>query len=542
MAELEDDLARLAPEVDVPSGLAALRSGRDRRNHRRMAGASALIAVALVLGGAALWQLRASPGDGDVQVGVAVSRPAGEPVETPVGDLTVPCDLTLIGRFVVEGLPGVVLRNDSGASCTAPRVTAAGRTADDTSGAIPNAAWNDQAQREMPSVLAAGEELPIILLNRPWPCPSPDPAEETGFFEMELRVGRQRFALAPNRTEPWPTCGIAIAVLEVLPADAETVPLVEGDPGVSVDDSLPEVAEPGWELVTREETVVEIGTLAAATSPEELVELWETHGLEAPLPEMSFADAVVVAITIADDACPPELIGFDLTDEALLTPVFVEPGGGCDLPLVRGTYVVALGRELVGDAFVLRLPAADLFYDERRLSVFLAGGVPPCQLEFSLWRFGVAYLTLDTVQAGFVNATDRPCRVLDVTMEGVDREGTAVQVPRAGWFPEEIPVGESMVMPATIDPGDGFTVVLFNRDQRCLIASDLATVELTIDGSIVDLVPGLAAGPVPSCGVAFDILRGGTDLGVVPEYGPLEGRVCLLSNPPQCNDPLIRFG
>ena len=322
MAELEDDLAKLAPEVDAAPALAALRTRRSERVRRRSAGVVALSAVVLVLGGTVLWQLRASPDDA-VQVGVADSRPLGEPSETPVDDPTVPCDLTLIGRFVVEGLPGMVLRNDSGASCTAPRVTAAGRTADDVVGAIPNAAWNEHAQREMPSVLAAGEELPIILLNRPWPCPSPDPDEETGLFEMELRVGRQRFALAPDRTEPWPTCGIAIAVLETLPTDAEMVPLVGADSTPTVEGLLPEVAEPGWELVTREETTVEIGTLAAASSPEELVALWESHGLAAPRPEVDFTDAVVVAITIADDPCPPELTGFDRTDGSVFTPVFV---------------------------------------------------------------------------------------------------------------------------------------------------------------------------------------------------------------------------
>jgi hypothetical protein len=532
MAELEDDLARLAPEVDEASALVALRSGRDRQR-RRTARASALTAavlvLVLVLGAAVLWQLRASPGDGDVQVGVADLLPAGQPAEglSPATDPTIGCELTLVDRFVVGGAPGIVLRNDTGAACTAARVTAAGRTVDDVVQAIPNAASNELPQREMPSMLDAGEEVSVILHNRPLPCPGPPGDEETGLFEMEVRIGRQRFAIAPDRVESWPRCGIAIAVLEELPTGTEITP---------------DVVDPGWELVAQDDAVVDNGTLAAATSPEELAELWESHELEALMPEVDFADAVVVAVTIGNRGCPPELTGFEQTNGSAFTPQFLSPPAEC-VPLdIPTTYAVVLGRELVGDAFVLRLPADEPFHDERRLSVYLAGGVPPCQLESSLWRFGVAYFTLDTVQAGFVNATDRPCQVVDITLGAVDLDGIAIQVPRALWIPEDIPVGESAALPATIDPGDGFTVVLFNRVQRCEFAADLATVELKIDGSIVDLVPGIAPGPVPSCGVAFDVMRGNTNLGAVPEYGPLEGRVCLLSNPPQCNDPFIRFG
>jgi hypothetical protein len=534
MAELEDDLARLAPKVDEASALVALRSGRDRQR-RRTARASALTAAVLVLGAAVLWQLRASPNDNDVQVGVTDSRPAGQPGEElpPAADPTIGCELTLVDRFVVGGAPGIVLRNDTGAACTAARVTAAGRTVDDVGQAIPNAAWNELPQREMPSVLDAGEEFSVILHNRPLPCPGPPGDEETGLFEMEVRIGRQRFAIAPDRVESWPRCGIAIAVLEELPTGTEITP---------------DVVDPGWELVAQDDAVVDNGTLVAATSPEELAELWESHGLEAPMPEVDFADAVVVAVTIGNRGCPPELTGFEQITGGVFTPRFLSPPAEC-VPLdIPTTYAAILDRHFVGDAFVLRLPPQDPYYGEQRLTVLFAGGPPLCELERTLAISRAEPLfpnasdeepSNDAFAVSFVNVSTEPCLIIDATARLENAAGDVVAVPQILLDP-----AAGLELPATVNPGRGFRAV-FTHNIPPVLCDVLAShavesVELMIGDRVVDISPGLFPGQVLPCG-GFFRLEPTVPLEGVPG-DPLDQRfrICLLSFPAQCNDPFIR--
>lgn len=136
-----------------------------------------------------------------------------------------------------------------------------------------------------------------------------------------------------------------------------------------------------------------LGVLRAAGSPTQLAGLWEVAGAAEAVPAVDFGEQVVVSITIPDDACPPTLEAFD-RDGSTVTPRFVEPGGGCDGPLIPRTFVVALDRSTTGPEFRLLLPAqpqAEL--GETFLDV---GGVVP----------GVAgataafHLSADTMEAG----------------------------------------------------------------------------------------------------------------------------------------------
>ena len=90
----------------------------------------------------------------------------------------------------------------------------------------------------------------------------------------------------------------------------------------------------------------------------------------------------------------------------MITPVFVEPAGGCDDPLIPKTYVVALDRASLGAAFTLRLPASEVYgYDEQRLLVDLSGDAAPTGDLPTVWAQepspsaeGMAALVLGTVQ------------------------------------------------------------------------------------------------------------------------------------------------
>ena len=109
----------------------------------------------------------------------------------------------------------------------------------------------------------------------------------------------------------------------------------------------------------------------SALSEEEMVELWGASGGDGPSPVVDLEQWVVVSMTIPDDACPPELTSFE-SDWMVLTPVFTEPPGGCRLPLIPKTFVVALDRAMPVPSFVLRLPGDEVYgYDEQQLRIEL---------------------------------------------------------------------------------------------------------------------------------------------------------------------------
>lgn len=167
----------------------------------------------------------------------------------------------------------------------------------------------------------------------------------------------------------------ALAAAAVLVMVAGTV-AVAGN----LDDDSPLVAGPAsgtspvtFEVLTIAQASDQMGKLRSATTAGEYVNLWKSANTSDPRPEVDFHEQVVVSITIPDDACPPELTAFERAGD-VITPTFVEPTRGCDLPLIPKTYVVALDRASVEPAFTLRLPADDIYgFAEQRLRVELGG-------------------------------------------------------------------------------------------------------------------------------------------------------------------------
>ncbi len=170
----------------------------------------------------------------------------------------------------------------------------------------------------------------------------------------------------------------------LMAATAVTV-LVSGTVAVvvNIDDDAPVVAGPReevptgpitFEVLTVARASDQMGTLRSATDDGGYVNLWKYANAGEPRPGVDFDEQVVVSITIPDNACPPELTAFD-RDGGVITPVFVEPEGGCDDPLIPKTYVVALDRSTLGATFTLRLPASDVYgYAEQRMMVVLEPG------------------------------------------------------------------------------------------------------------------------------------------------------------------------
>jgi len=153
----------------------------------------------------------------------------------------------------------------------------------------------------------------------------------------------------------------SIVMVASLREDGEAVVAGPSQDGASV----------GFKVLSVAEAVDDMGTLRAATDRPEFDALWAQSGSDQVPPQIDFDTVVVVSITIPDDACPPELTAFQRELDTI-TPVFLEPQGGCVEPLIPKTYVVALSRTSFDTRFTLRLPGQNTYgFGEQRLEVQL---------------------------------------------------------------------------------------------------------------------------------------------------------------------------
>lgn len=191
------------------------------------------------------------------------------------------------------------------------------------------------------------------------------PAVDEGLAGATFRRRRRR-ARAGRRLMR--VVGVAVLVAgtsaAVLAAWDDGEPVITGPAG-------PAGGEVVFEVLAVGEGSAEMGTLRAATNPTAYAELWAASGATGAAPTVDLDRRVVVSVVIPDDACPPELTAFERVDD-VITPVFVEPGGDCEKPLIPKTFVVALGRAALEPRFTLRLPADQLYgFGEQRLDVEL---------------------------------------------------------------------------------------------------------------------------------------------------------------------------
>ena len=217
-------------------------------------------------------------------------------------------------------------------------------------------------------------------------APEVDLAASRDLFERRRargrRAGRARFAAVAAAV----VLMLGIGVTAVVATGRDTTLDVggEGTGGVAPGSSVPAPVVPtpstevAFEVLAMEQASEPMGTLRAAVDPAGLDALWTGIGFADDPPAVDLAQSVVVSMTIPDDACPPTLTAFD-RDGSVLTPVFVEPAGGCVRPLFSKTFVVAIARSSVEPRFTLRLPGWNSItdgYGEQRLDVEVALSVP----------------------------------------------------------------------------------------------------------------------------------------------------------------------
>lgn len=196
----------------------------------------------------------------------------------------------------------------------------------------------------------------------------------------------ERFGAYALRVRGWLTpVGETVA-----PTTTTTTPTTT-DPSAAPGEGQPaRSAAVRFEVLEVFESVDHVGALRAAVDATALGRLWSDRGYPGQPPAVDFDTAVVVVVTIPDDACPPELEEFERGGD-VLTPSFREVTAGCDEPLIPKTFVVALDRASVVPSFTLRLPGDETYgYDEQRFVVDLtddARGLPG--VTVTLYHCGV---------------------------------------------------------------------------------------------------------------------------------------------------------
>lgn len=102
----------------------------------------------------------------------------------------------------------------------------------------------------------------------------------------------------------------------------------------------------------------ESGTIDVATDNDSFAAVLEPVAASGDL-AVDFGRSIVAVFTIAGNACPPEIGGFDV-DGTTWTPRFVYDAGPCDDVGLTWAYVVAFDRDGLGSSISFTLPADTL--------------------------------------------------------------------------------------------------------------------------------------------------------------------------------------
>lgn len=183
-----------------------------------------------------------------------------------------------------------------------------------------------------------------------------DHSASRALFDTRRRRHRRRRRVEAGALVALLVFGGALAVAAATGGDRATR-VATAPPEGPTSTAAPASPEVAFRVVAQRPAAEDdVGQLRAATDAAGLEALWAEIGFEGEPPSVDLVQDLVVSITIPDDACPPELVEFR-RDGDQLTPVFEQPTGGCDEPLIPKTYVVAIERASVAPAFVLHLPA-----------------------------------------------------------------------------------------------------------------------------------------------------------------------------------------
>jgi hypothetical protein len=184
------------------------------------------------------------------------------------------------------------------------------------------------------------------------------------------------YVVAVDRVAVSPSFALRLPADEPFHDEARLEVVVDGEtpsPSVVGSEPWPEVT---FELLAMGEAVEPMGMVRSATTDAGYESLWASAGLGGDVPEVDLDDQVVVSITIPDDACPPELTGFHRELDTIM-PLFVEPSGGCDAPLIPKTFVVAIDRAPFEEGFRLLLEGQEPYGYGHTSTVVRFDGPPP---------------------------------------------------------------------------------------------------------------------------------------------------------------------
>ncbi|MEO8266509.1 MAG: hypothetical protein ABI706_13500 [Ilumatobacteraceae bacterium] len=175
-------------------------------------------------------------------------------------------------------------------------------------------------------------------------------ADRAAKHRVRSRDGRRRLVLRAGIVTVALVGGALAVVANNHPADPAST-------AASLHD-VPSVPDGEFDMIGFDANLHIPGILAAAGNAQQLSEIWKQYAMSQPLPTVDFSRLVIVAMTIADDACSPTLTGFDEQRRHEFTPVFVEPETQtvCPSLLEPKTFVVGIKRTTVGSTFTLRLP------------------------------------------------------------------------------------------------------------------------------------------------------------------------------------------
>ncbi|MFP5487860.1 MAG: hypothetical protein ACLGHQ_06095, partial [Acidimicrobiia bacterium] len=122
--------------------------------------------------------------------------------------------------------------------------------------------------------------------------------------------------------------------------------------------------EEHFDVITVAETTVGFGNARLVMTEDELTSLWAEWNPGVEQPAVDFAGAIALVMTRPDNACANVVTRFEVTDQEgtpVWTPVFESLVDECDDPLLSWLHVVAIDRAPLGEAALIRVPAAEVF-------------------------------------------------------------------------------------------------------------------------------------------------------------------------------------
>lgn len=262
-------------------------------------------------------------------------------------------------------------------------------------------------------------------------------------------------------------CGTDPIELEGSTGSSSATETATPTPPPTDDDTPPGVAvhpDAIWfEVLGVSQRGAEIGTVELIEADSDLGSAWARYAFEGQPPTIDFAEHIVVVVTRPEDACPDEVLEVRLS-AGILSPVFVQPPGGCAQPLIPTAYAIAFHRGDLGQRVTLRIREHEAFGDieqELQLPPYDGPDAPPppapaeqmTQTELDevfadhpLRRCSELPDPRRELVEDWPEGSDSTLRAMDFTVaEDIQGPYAAEHADTFGWFMVDQPAGEWVV-------------------------------------------------------------------------------------------------